>query len=403
MGLIQLVQPGAATPKAVAFDEWVNTNKADTTATTLSAAVSAGATSLSVASTTGFSAGQRVWLSSGSGPNYEAVTIASISGTTLTLTAGTQHAYAVGDTVARTTASVSTVKNTLRLGWANAAQAITWLTTSTSANSYTPTIAIDSAGTAHVVFYSTIYNASYDNIGYVTVTSSGTVSAITWLTTSTNANSTVPAIAIDSAGTAHVVFHSTIYNASYYNIGYLVPTVSGFGMTANGRATGTASASTATVTVTRAASIASTLSAVASAGATSISVTSAIGIAQGDTLELDPGTASGERLTVTGAPSGNTVPVSALANAHNSGAVVNRVDAVPQLSLGTSGGTETWVTPTWASTTESTAFPGAYTDTYHATGLNGNYLVPGIEFIVHNQTVGANMQAAVLEYGAAVA
>ena len=98
---------------------------------------------------------------------------------------------------------------------------ITWLTTSTTANSYNPTIAMDSSGTAHVVFYSTIYNSTYANIGYVTVTSSGTASSITWLTTSTSAGSVSPIIAIDSSGTVHVVFYSEIYNASYYNIGYI--------------------------------------------------------------------------------------------------------------------------------------------------------------------------------------
>ncbi len=107
------------------------------------------------------------------------------------------------------------------------ATAITWLTTSTAANSSNPAIALDSSNTAHIVFQSLIYNATYTNIAYLTVTSSGTVSAITWLTTSTTANSYNPAIALDSSNTAHIVFQSLIYNATYYNIAYLTVTSSG--------------------------------------------------------------------------------------------------------------------------------------------------------------------------------
>lgn len=59
----------------------------------LNGAVTAGATSLTVASATGFVAGPG-WLLDG--PNSEPITIVSVAGNTLNLTAGTQAAHAAG-------------------------------------------------------------------------------------------------------------------------------------------------------------------------------------------------------------------------------------------------------------------------------------------------------------------
>jgi hypothetical protein len=67
--------------------------------TTLSAGVSAGATSLSVNSTGGINKGQQVAVVTASGLVGETVTVSSISGTTLTLSAGTINAYSTNDLV----------------------------------------------------------------------------------------------------------------------------------------------------------------------------------------------------------------------------------------------------------------------------------------------------------------
>jgi hypothetical protein len=73
------------------------TNRLDTvdaTQTTVAAASAASATTLSVPSTTGFSAGASVLVDTGA--NQDTMTIASVSATTITFTAGMPHAHAVG-------------------------------------------------------------------------------------------------------------------------------------------------------------------------------------------------------------------------------------------------------------------------------------------------------------------
>jgi hypothetical protein len=73
------------------------TNRLDTvdaTQTTVATASAASATTLSVPSTTGFSAGASVLVDTGA--NQDTMTIASVSATTITFTAGMPHAHAVG-------------------------------------------------------------------------------------------------------------------------------------------------------------------------------------------------------------------------------------------------------------------------------------------------------------------
>jgi hypothetical protein len=68
------------------------------TPVTLSAGVSAGATSLSVSSVTGMHPGQRIALQQASGSKLgEIVTVSAVGGTTLTLAAGTSNSYLTGD------------------------------------------------------------------------------------------------------------------------------------------------------------------------------------------------------------------------------------------------------------------------------------------------------------------
>lgn len=65
--------------------------------TTLSVAVASGATTVTVASTSGMLAGSK--LTFGSGPTADSATVSSISGNTVTLTSGLGHAHASGATV----------------------------------------------------------------------------------------------------------------------------------------------------------------------------------------------------------------------------------------------------------------------------------------------------------------
>ena len=66
---------------------------------TLSGAVSAGATSISVNSATSISKGQQVAIVTAAGLVGEIVTVPAVSGTTLTLSAGTINGYSSGDLV----------------------------------------------------------------------------------------------------------------------------------------------------------------------------------------------------------------------------------------------------------------------------------------------------------------
>jgi hypothetical protein len=66
---------------------------------TLSGAVSAGATSISVNSAAGISKGQQVAIVTAAGLVGEIVTVSTVSGTTLTLSAGTINGYSSGDLV----------------------------------------------------------------------------------------------------------------------------------------------------------------------------------------------------------------------------------------------------------------------------------------------------------------
>jgi hypothetical protein len=66
---------------------------------TLSGAVSAGATSISVSSAAGISKGQQIAIVTAAGLVGEIVTVSAVSGTTLTLSAGTINGYSSGDLV----------------------------------------------------------------------------------------------------------------------------------------------------------------------------------------------------------------------------------------------------------------------------------------------------------------
>jgi hypothetical protein len=67
--------------------------------TTLSAGASGGATSLSVNSASGINKGQQIAIVTAAGLVGEIVTVSSISGQTLTLSAGTINSYSTGDLV----------------------------------------------------------------------------------------------------------------------------------------------------------------------------------------------------------------------------------------------------------------------------------------------------------------
>jgi hypothetical protein len=67
---------------------------ADATTTSVSSASASGATTLSVASTTGFAAGESIAIDTGS--NQDIATISSISGNILTLSGGMSKAHVVG-------------------------------------------------------------------------------------------------------------------------------------------------------------------------------------------------------------------------------------------------------------------------------------------------------------------
>ena len=92
---------GATAPSAATTFTLNRVSAAAATApnTTLSAAAAAGSTSLSVGSILGIAAGQKVALLAAATGIGEVVTVASASGTTLTLSGGTIGGYAAGDSI----------------------------------------------------------------------------------------------------------------------------------------------------------------------------------------------------------------------------------------------------------------------------------------------------------------
>lgn len=92
---------GAAPPTAPTTFAMDRVSAATATApnTTLSAASAVGSTSLSVGSIAGINSGQKVALLAATTGIGEIITVASASGTTLTLSGGTINAYSAGDSV----------------------------------------------------------------------------------------------------------------------------------------------------------------------------------------------------------------------------------------------------------------------------------------------------------------
>lgn len=109
------------------------TNRVDTTdapATKLASATSAGAISLSVGDANGFAAGQSVFVDAGS--SLDTMTIASVSGSTITFTAGLPHAHATGAAISSRT--------------------VTWTDTGTAGSTHTYYVTAASAAFAESVF-----------------------------------------------------------------------------------------------------------------------------------------------------------------------------------------------------------------------------------------------------------
>lgn len=123
-------------------------------------------------------------------------------------------------------------------------------------------------------------------------------------------------------------------------------------------------ASSATAWVDRAVTVSTTLTQNVAAGATTLDVTSAQDLADGDTLELDPGTSVGERVIISSISSTTITLTTGTLYAHTAPGTVNRVDVLPSISLVAAGSAPSYSAMTWQSTAPYVSVPGAWEDTY---------------------------------------
>jgi len=153
--------------------------------------------------------------------------------------------------------------------------------------------------------------------------------------------------------------------------------------------------SAVTAYVDRAVTVSTQLTAAVAAGATSLSVLSAHDLNAGDTLELDPGTSVGERVTISSV-SGTTITLSAgTQHAHNAGGLVNRVDVLASVSLVAAGSAPSFSAMTWASTAPSSVAPGAWSDTYTYTQATAE---PDLTLELQLSAGGSDVAGAVTVY-----